>query len=57
MVYRGSCSLCGAEVECDADDTAILPYSRSNPIFEVVCPTQRCGLKITLKEFKVGEQG
>ena len=49
--YRGTCGHCGCEVKCSPTDKAVLPYSRSNPIYQVKCPTEGCGAFIKLEEY------
>ena len=53
--YRGICASCGCEVKCSPTDKAVLPYSKSNPIFQVKCPTEGCGGFIKLKEYVTRE--
>jgi len=45
----GNCIVCGCVVKCWDNDPAILPYSRSNPILRVNCPTPDCGNIIILR--------
>jgi len=49
--YRGECEHCGCQVKCSPKDMAVLPYSRSNPIYQIKCPNGNCGGIITLKEY------
>lgn len=49
--YRGECEHCHCKVKCTPTDPAIMPYSRSNPIFRVQCPTEGCGGIIILEEY------
>lgn len=51
IILVGICKNCYAKVECFHTDSAILPYSRSNPIFKIPCPTSKCNCIITLNEF------
>jgi hypothetical protein len=52
-VLYGKCSNCGCEFETDRFfDVDILPYSRSNPIFQRKCPTEKCLTIITLTKTK-----
>ena len=32
-------------------DTAVLPYSRTDPVFQVKCPTEGCDALIDLEEY------
>lgn len=49
--YRGTCSICRCQVKCKPTDPAVLPYSRSNSIFKVKCPTKGCDGFIVLTEY------
>lgn len=49
--YRGTCSNCGCQVECEPTDEAVLPYSRSQPRLVVICPTTFCKTNIVLAEY------
>jgi hypothetical protein len=49
-LLQGTCFNCSCRLECTRSDEAILPYSRSNPVFIVNCPTEGCGVQILLEE-------
>ncbi len=53
--YRGECQRCHCKVKCTPTDPAILPYSRSNPVYRVECPTVGCGELISLSEYVTRE--
>lgn len=49
--FRGTCEYCGCGVKCNLRDEIILTYTRSNPIYQVKCPTEGCGGYIHLHEY------
>ena len=53
--YRGECEHCGCQVKSTPTDPAVLPYSKSNPIIQVKCPTEGCGGYIVLHEYVTRE--
>jgi hypothetical protein len=55
--YRGECEHCGCQVKCKPTDPAVLPYSKSNPIYKVKCPTEGCGGFIHLTEYVTRDGG
>jgi hypothetical protein len=49
--YRGECEHCHGQVKVIMPDPAVLPYSRTNPEYKVMCPTPKCGHIIILEEY------
>jgi|FAXJ01.1.fsa_nt_gi hypothetical protein len=49
--YVGTCHNCKCQVKCILPDPAVLPYSRTDPVFQVKCPTEGCDALIDLEEY------